>query len=134
MIPAIPQKRNIFGGSLEAYTHLLVVFAATLASCTWRPSGTCRKACLRWRRLSSLGGKDEGTAGVHMPSNRPAAFDLSETWTALTPFDMLCQGRSRKGKGKRLAASSIKQSPRPRAPPGTRLLSPTVAQVNIGTP
>lgn len=58
-------------------------------------------------------------------------LDLSDTWTALTPFDVLCQGRSRKNKGKRHAASSFKETPGPKTLQGPRFLSPTLVQVKI---
>lgn len=37
----------------------------------------------------------------------PPALDVSETWAVLAPFTvhLFCQGRSRKGKGKRHASS-----------------------------
>ena len=46
------------------------------------------------------------TPSHHPRGNGTSALDLSDTQTALAPFTvhLFCQGRSRKGKGKRNAA------------------------------
>lgn len=132
-IPAVPSKRNSVSLGVSLHTSANCICCHT-CQLYLRPPGIYSKEFLRWRRLSSLRGKDEGTAGLHMPSYRPAAFVLSETRTALTSVQVLCQGRFRKGKGKRQVPSGIPQSSRPRILQGPSLLSPTLAQVNIVKP